>query len=112
MRGVNPNASDEAIACVVRALARVLAHPITKVRKVTKRTIFFYEDAVLPLPMENAEPVAAATSRRIIPFPVPFAAAHTPAGLRPAAVILPFPSYPVDSSPTGFHSTRAPPAHL
>ena len=32
MKGVNPDASPEAIAAVVRALAPVLAYPITKVR--------------------------------------------------------------------------------
>jgi hypothetical protein len=84
--------------------------PNPKVRKVKKRTIFFYEDAVLPLPMENAEPVAAAATRRIIPFPVPFAAARTPAnGLRPNTVILPFPSLVARSPSTGILSTRAPP---
>ena len=41
IKGINPDASPEAIAAVVRALAPVLAYPITKVRKVVKRTIDF-----------------------------------------------------------------------
>ena len=43
MKGVRPDAPDEAIAAVVRALAPVLAYPVTKVRKVVKRTIVFDE---------------------------------------------------------------------
>ena len=48
MKGINPDAPDEAIAAVVRALAPVLAYPITKVRKVVKRTIIFDEWTASP----------------------------------------------------------------
>ena len=41
MRGIRPDASVEAIAEIVRALAPLLIHPIIKVRKVVKRTIVF-----------------------------------------------------------------------
>ena len=41
MKGIRPDARDEAIAAVVRALAPVLAYPITKVRKIIKRVIVF-----------------------------------------------------------------------
>ena len=48
MRGVDPDASPEAIAAVVRALAPVLAYPITKVRKIVKRVIVIFEEGVRP----------------------------------------------------------------
>ena len=41
MKGIRADAPDEAIAAIVRALAPTLAYPITKVRKVIKRTIIF-----------------------------------------------------------------------
>jgi hypothetical protein len=72
MKGVNPDASLEAIAAVVRALAPVLIYPITKVRKVVKREIFFYEEAVIPIP---AEPVTEA--RRPVCYPI-FSVAKRP----------------------------------
>ena len=65
MRGVNPDASPESIAAVVRALAPVLAYPITKVRKVVKRRVIIYEEGVVP--WDDAEPVTYAG--RIVPFP-------------------------------------------
>ena len=68
MRGINPEASPEAIANVIRALAPVLAYPITKVRKVVKREIIFYEEAVMPVPLDN-EQLAVMKTRKIIPFP-------------------------------------------
>ena len=68
IKGINPDAPFEAIADVIRALAAVLAYPITKVRKVTKREIIFYEEAVMPIPLDNAVSVPEAS--RIIPFPV------------------------------------------
>ena len=45
MRGINPNASWEAIMEVIRALALVLEFPIVDVKKVISRKIFFHEDA-------------------------------------------------------------------
>ena len=120
MKGIDPDAPLESIAAVIRALAPVLAYPITKVRKVTKRVILIYEEAALPVPHDNqynAEPVMNAG--RIIPFPI------SPAVERPAsrqalsdvpsrnAVILPFPSPSLlmeqASGQTGFFSERAPP---
>ena len=59
MRGLRPDAPDEAIAEILRALAPILLYPITKVRKVTKRTIFFNENAA-----PSAPPV-------VLPVPVP-----------------------------------------
>jgi len=67
MRGIEPNAPLEAIADVVRALAPVLAYPVTKVRKIIKREIIFYEEAVMPIPQENS----VEETPRIIISPVP-----------------------------------------
>ena len=50
IRNIDPDAPLEPIEAVVRALAPILAYPITKVRKVVKRRIFFYEEAILPVP--------------------------------------------------------------
>ena len=47
MRGVNPEASVEAIAEVVRALAPVLVYPITKVRKIVK--------TIIAIPLDDVE---------------------------------------------------------
>ena len=61
IKGIRPDASEEAIAAVVRALAPVLACPIIKVRKVVKRTIVFDDwaaPAAAPLPV--SAPVRAA----------------------------------------------------
>ena len=70
IKSIQPNASFGAISDIIRALAPVLAYPITKVRKVTKREIFFYEpEAVIPMPLYIVVPVPEA--RKIIPFPVP-----------------------------------------
>jgi len=59
MKGIRPDAPDEAIAAILRALAPLLIYPITQVRKVTKRAIFFKDDAA-----PSAPPVA-------LPLPVP-----------------------------------------
>ena len=93
IKGINPRASLEAIADIIRALAQVLACPITKVRKVVKREIIFYEEAAMPIP-------------QIIPFPVPGRLVA-----REAAVILPFPSPLAElwSMQMGLPSKRAPP---
>ena len=40
LRHVRPEASLETVARIIRALIPVLEHPITKVRKVTKREVF------------------------------------------------------------------------
>ena len=117
MRGINPYASFEAIEAVIRALAPLLAHPITQVRKVTKREIFFYEDAVMPVPQADVEPVAVAATatenRRIIPFPVLFAKERHAAREAAADVkcrILPF-ALPakLSASQAVFLPERAPP---
>ena len=106
MRGIDPDAPPESIAAVVRALAPLLAYPITKVRKIVKRIITVYEKGVVPWDeqasqksQENAEPVAYAgriterlISRRALPD-APF---------RNAAVL--------PQSQTGFFSRRAPPS--
>ena len=76
LRGICPNASFVAIAAVIRALTPVLAFPITKVRKVTKREIIFYEEAVLPIPEESVEPEV----RKTMPFSVPERLAARKAG--------------------------------
>jgi len=78
MKGINPDASWEAIMEVVNALAPLLIYPITDIQKVTKRKIIFYEDAALSVPLEQAEAVEkrllveSAQNFKIIPFPVPF----------------------------------------
>jgi len=66
MKGINPDASWEAIMEVVNALAPLLMHPITDIQKVTKRKIVFYEDA---------EPAAPS-----IALAVPVEAEFSPAG--------------------------------
>ena len=78
MMGIDPNASTKGIAAVIRALAPALAYPITKVTKVTKREIIFYEDAVMPIPQDNAEQTPEA--RRVIAFPLPGRLAARKAG--------------------------------
>ena len=113
MRGINPDASPEAIAAVVRALAPVLAYPITKVRKVTKREIFFFEEAVLPVPVT----AMSTETCRIIPFPVfpVFPEAERLVARQAAAngraAILPFPSPLAEPSSRQicFFLGRAPP---
>ena len=111
MRGVNPDAPPESIAAVVRALAPVLAYPITKVRKVVKRRIIIYEEGVVPwADKENAEPVLNAG--RVIPFPVfpVFSSTERLASQAlpdvPSRNILPF------TGQTGFFSERAPPLYM
>ena len=101
MRGINPDASFESIDAVIIALAPLLAFPITKVRKVTKREIFFYEEAALPVPADDAEALTSAPTSagicRIIPFPVPVSVhvhIHENSGSIRNSVILPFPSPP------------------
>ena len=105
IKGIKPDAPLEAIASLARALAPVLAYPITKVRKVVKREIFFYEDAVMPIPLDITEPEA----RKIIfstAFPIPERLV--------AAAILPFPSLSTEAwlKQMGFPSKRAPPANM
>jgi len=60
MKGIRPGASGEAIDAIIRALAPLLIYPITKVRKVTKRTIFFNDSAcghnTAPVPPAGAVP--------------------------------------------------------
>ena len=53
MKGIRPDAPDEAIAAIVRALAPVLVFPITKVRKVVKRTIVFDDWRASAVPAET-----------------------------------------------------------
>ena len=48
MRGIRPDASLIAIANVIRALAPLLAYPITEVRRILKREIFFVKEQDLP----------------------------------------------------------------
>ena len=69
MKGVDPDAPLKSIAAVIRALAPLLAYPITKVRKVTKRVILIYEEAALSVPHDNAE--AVMNAGRIIPMLIP-----------------------------------------
>jgi len=57
MKGIRPDAPDEAIGAILRALAPLLVYRITKVRKVTKRTIFFVNNAVPAAPAAVAVPV-------------------------------------------------------
>jgi len=65
MKGIRPDASDEAIDAILRALAPILIYPITQVRKVTKRKIFFIEDAApAACPRLAGAPV-------VLPVPLP-----------------------------------------
>ena len=108
IKGINPDAASYAIASFARALAPVLSCPITKVRKVVKREIFFYEEAAMPIPQENAEPEA----RRAIPFPaLEWLAVRVAATDNRSAAILPLPSLALEPSPRQmvFTSRRAPP---
>ena len=117
MKGVGPDASLEAIAAIIRALAPVLAYPITKVRKVVKREIFFYEEAVMPVPQDNDE--RAEEAPKIIMFhalePGVVHDAAVCAGIKSAdpgnSDILPFPSLIAEPLPgqVGSFSERAPP---
>ena len=73
MTNISPDASPEAIAAVVRALAPVLAYPITKVRKVVKRTIIFDEwkapaapAVAISLPVMPAQTAAPAVSEDLL----------------------------------------------
>ena len=95
MKGINPDAPFEAIEAVVIALAPLLAHPITKVRKVTKREIFFYKEAAMPVPGDDAD------TWRVIPF----------APILDSAV-LPYPSLLAEPPlmQMGFISGREPPS--
>ena len=68
IRGVNPDARPEAVASVIRALAPLLIHPITKVRKVIKREIIFYGEDAMPVPQDSELSVDTREARRIIPF--------------------------------------------
>ena len=77
MKGIHPDATDEAIAAVVRALAPVLAYPIIKVRKVVKRTIIFDEwkapaapAAALTLTAQARPELVPAASVPVEPEPV------------------------------------------
>ena len=113
IKGIKPDAPLEAIASLARALAPVLAYPITKVRKVVKREIFFYEDAVMPIPLDISEPAA----RKVIPFSVSerLVARKPIIGNRSAVprnfTILPFSSLSTEAwlKQMGFPSNRAPP---
>ena len=50
MKNIRSGASDEGIAAVIRALAPLLIYPITKVHMITKRKIFFVDDAAPAAP--------------------------------------------------------------
>ena len=76
MKGVSPDAPLESIAAVVRALAPLLAYPITKVRKVVKRRIIIYEKGVVPWDDQGNQKVEkkiepVPETPRIITFSVP-----------------------------------------
>jgi len=66
MKGIRPDASNEAIDAILRALAPILIYPITQVRKVTKRKIFFIEDAAPATPVACLRPAEVA-----LPVPLP-----------------------------------------
>ena len=90
-------------ANVIRALAPVLACPITKVRKVWKREIIFYEEAVMPAPLESAEH----EERKIIPFPVQERLPAQVAATDGDGVILPFPYVLAEAASIGATNRRA-----
>ena len=63
MKGIRPDASEVAIAAVVRALAPVLVYPIIKVRKVVKRTIVFDDWTTPAVPAEIKRDTGVETKR-------------------------------------------------
>ena len=66
IKGIRPDASDGAIAAIVRALAPVLAYRITKVRKVVKRRIVF-DDWKAPAAPALALSPSVAPSQMAVP---------------------------------------------
>ena len=57
LRHVRPDVPFETVLELARALAPILAYPITKVTKVTKVVLFSEEDAIaIPAPRVNAGP--------------------------------------------------------
>ena len=60
LRHVRPDVSPQTIRSIIRALAPVLAHPITKVRKVTKREVFSDRDGAL---------ITSSTQVDVVPIP-------------------------------------------
>jgi hypothetical protein len=115
MKGINPRASLDAIASVVRALAVLLVYPVTQFRKVTKREIIFYEEAAMSIPQDNVEraPEAIPETRRIIPFRIPerLAASETAEDIKcKRCVVLCFASVPARRKPpVPILSGRSPP---
>ena len=84
LRDVRPDATPEAIMKIVRALEPLLAHPITKVRKIVKTTrVLFSEEK----PVTPAAP-AGNQSVRETAAPVSDTAATAPAPVKPE--IIPF----------------------
>ena len=68
MKGINPDASWEAIMEIIRALAPVLEYPIVEVQKVTSRKIIFYEDEESPASsLQVRRPVHALVEAGLIP---------------------------------------------
>ena len=67
MPSSHPDAPTEAIANVIRALAPILEYPITKVTKVTKREIFFYEGEAEPV-LQDKQKSALTKKGRIVFF--------------------------------------------
>ena len=67
MRKINPDASVESIAEVVRALAPLLIYPIIKVRKIVKRTLIFDPAEFAPAPAAAVAVVEHGTPRAASP---------------------------------------------
>ena len=73
MKGIRPDASDEAIGAILRALAPLLLYPIAQVRKVTKRKIFFTDDAAPATPaITLPAPVSVPMETELLPAEAKF----------------------------------------
>ena len=122
LKGIRPDASWEGIKGIIRALSPVLAFPITKVTKVTKKVLFSAEeerdvarrdvgDAVprvaMPTPQVDVGPVPA--EGRIIPLPFSRVTEH-PAVHWAVACDIAKPSSFASLKKKSFMSDRAPPA--
>ena len=66
LRHVRPEASLETIARIISALVPVLAHPITKVRKVTKREVFSDRGATLISSSTQVDAVPVPAEHQIV----------------------------------------------
>ena len=124
LKHVPPDTSMEAILGIIRALAPVLAYPVTKVTKITKIVLFCAEEerdagdsvpcAATPAPRVNAEPAPiepVPETPRIIPFPF-FHVAEYPTARKVVGYDIADPSSCASLRQKSFAPGRAPPLLL